>query len=148
MRTLLALLFCTACAGNHVAPPPRTAAETRTNVLERRLAWISDSIPILQFATPYIYGAWRLEVERCSGKTKDGWPAFYVAPVAPLGPDGRSAFYASDSKVIVFGLGSEAIDWIVRHELAHWLLDPIGGHPEEYFGPTGKCGRLVNPPQS
>lgn len=154
MRTLLALLFCSACASSHHPPPTTTAHDKRAEVLFRQIAWFHDTVPLLRFNVPTIYGVWRIEVERCSGKEKQGWPSFYQAPISPLSSDGRVAFYAPDSKSIVFALGQVGESWIVRHELLHWLLDPHpldDPHPAEFFGDDdgpGKCGHLVRPPQS
>lgn len=149
MTKLLALCLLCACSVKHVQHSPPNPSEQRADILAREIAWIGDNIPVIRFNPPYIYGAWRLEVEACSGKQRAGWPKFYVAPVAPLAPDGRVGFYAHDSNVIVFALGHEAVPWIYRHEILHFLLNgefsPRNPHPDEYFGPASPCGPLVRP---
>jgi hypothetical protein len=141
--TVIAVLL-SACSLKHVEPPK--AGPDKAAILHDRLAWLNDSTPVVRFATPFVYGLWKLEMEHCSGRHKEGWPRFYVAPIAPLHADGRIAFYAQDTKAIVFGLGEEVNPFTVRHELLHWLLDPWDprdAHPAEYF--AEKCGLYVTP---
>lgn len=144
-RLAFLLLLCTACTVQHVPPP--TLVRQRATILENRLGWLSDTTPLLRFDTPYAYGFWRLQVEACSGHTREGWPRFFVAPIAPLGQD-RLAFYDPEGNVIVFSLGAETQDWVFRHEMLHYLLAPEhlkDPHDEAYFGVQGKCGALVHP---
>src|SRR5687768_7366503 len=89
---------CFACAGN-VQPTvtPTTPTDRRVEILHRDIAWAHDSIPLLRFPTPPGYGALRVQLEFCSGKTREGWPKLYVAPINPLhGPNGEKyvGFYA------------------------------------------------------
>lgn len=146
-RLAFLLLLCSACTVQHVPPTVPTLAQQRIAVLSHRIGWLADTVPLLRFNTPYAYGFWRLQVEACSGKTRDGWPRFFVAPIAPLGSD-RLAFYDPEGNVIVFSLGSETQDWVFRHEMLHFLMAPTlkgDPHSDEYFGVNGKCGSLVHP---
>lgn len=142
---VVAFFLLTSCTTKHVAPPTPTLGD----ILKQRIAWVYDTIPVLKFDTPFAYGFFRLQVEACSGKTRLGWPRFFVAPISPLPPDNRAAFYAPQSQSIVFALGEEVQPSTIRHELLHWLLDPLDPtdmHPAEYFDKqSGKCGTLVNP---
>lgn len=143
---------CGSAATIHTVPP-----DTRVRVLERDLAWIGDTIPIVRFNPPFIYGAWRLEMESCTGKHREGWPKFYLAPIAPL-PKQRAAYYEEQSLSVVFALGKETQAAVVKHELGHFLLFPslppapsdtgeieAWAHPPEYYGPTGACASTINP---
>lgn len=159
MIKLLALVLITACSVKNAEPTnQQSPSHSRADVLAREIAWIGQ-IPILRFEPFYAYFALKAEVEGCAGIKKEGMPTFYVAPVSPLAPDGRIAFYAPDSKSVVFALGWEKEAWIVRHELLHWILDghlpPAApnetpdqaanrAHPPEFFGLEGRCGALVN----
>lgn len=150
---LLALLGAT-CARTPIPNVATTAA-----ILSRDVKWLNDSTPIVRFQTPYIYGFWRLQVEACSGRTREGWPTFYVAPVSPLLLGGRvtaDGVYIKESNSIVFALGQETSRITVSHELLHWLIDDLVAakpdsetfteqqartHPSEYF--ERRCGLLL-----
>lgn len=138
--------------------PVVTTGPARPDILKRDIAWIHDTIPVLRFETPEIYAVVRLNMERCSGLTRAGWPRLYLAPWNPL-PYGRAAFYDPDAEAIVFALSSEANLFIVGHEILHWLLEPtvsprrindetpdefaVRVHPPEYF--DRRCGHLLRP---
>ena len=119
------------------------------DVLARQLGRINDTIPVLRFAPPRAYARWRAEVEACSGLTRTGWPAFYLAPIYPLDAEGHIAMYLYVNERILFALGVETDATVVRHELLHWLLIERyahGEHPAEYFGSEdapGRCTTLV-----
>jgi hypothetical protein len=99
-------------------------------------------------------------VERCSGRTRAGWPRFYVSPVNPM-PGGLLGFYAPDRQAIIFALGQEANRVTIAHEILHWLLDPLvlpyrledetveqfieRVHPPTYYGADGRCAALLHP---
>lgn len=137
-----ALLLCCLLLGCHL-PDPRVKGvqhDPRPRIAARDLAWANDTIPVLRFNPPFIYGSWKLQVESCSGLSKAGWPRFYVAPVNPIGP-GWGGYYASQSQSIVLALGNEVNPDIVKHELLHWLLDPINGHPEDFY--DTRCGDVL-----
>ena len=101
-----------------------------------------DSIPIIQFRPPWVYGMYRLQVEACVGVRKDGWPRFYIAPESPFGP-GYAAAYFRRADAIVFGLGNELHAPTVRHELIHWLLAPDSSHHPKYFSTDPAVGRCA-----
>ena len=147
MRLLYLLLLLVGCTTVHRPPVIGPEAE-RARIAKRDIAWFGDTTPIVRFNPPYIYGLWRLEVEACAGRTRDGWPNFYIAPTNPLGGD-KLAMYVYPSNSIVFSLGSEVVPWIVRHELLHFVLNGEGGqHPKEWFGDAtnpGKCWDFINP---
>jgi len=149
MRALFCLLVL-GCATVRVPPLAPTLAERRAVVLRRDIAWTFDTIPLLRFDPPYIYGAWRLEVEQCSGLRRDGWPVFYVANKMPVGPHQYYAYYAPTTDAIVFGLGGEAQKWLVQHELLHYTLAGHGipAHDSTYYGDDsnpGRCWHVVRP---
>lgn len=165
MRRLFpALLLLLACA-NHVAPATApTPAERRQEILNRDIAWVHDTIPIMRFEPFFYWGTIKLEMEVCSGRTRAGWPEFYVAPISPLGYDHLkrpiAAWYDKRTQSILFALGSEVFTPYLRHELLHWLLESIVPaappretpdetearvHPPEYFSPSGRCGHFLNP---
>lgn len=143
--------FCLAVVlGCHSTPPQLSPIQQRqAAIVETRLGWFADTIPIVRFNPPFIYGSWRLRVETCSGLTKSGWPAFFVAPINPLRSDFAVGIYAPSSQAIVFALGEEDEGWVVAHELLHWLAAPRNtkDHPDDLFGRTSPCGPFVNPPQ-
>jgi hypothetical protein len=152
MRILALVLFLAGCTTVHQPPP---GPNIRQRIAAENIAWYGDSIPIVRFSPPFIYAVWRLQVEGCAGKTRDGWPKFYIAPVNPLGTR-VLALYVHASNSIVFALGEELQDWVVRHELLHFLLngEGPGQHPVEYFGAPpigdqpavqGKCTSLITP---
>jgi hypothetical protein len=103
---------------------------------------------------------WMAEVEQCSGlKRSQDTLTYWIAPRLFLRSDGRMAEYVIPHQMIVFGLGSETVSWIVRHEALHHLLvqiDPEDQHPVEYYGGVnakgqvmvGKCELLVRPPKA
>lgn len=153
---LLLAVALEACSVKHVEP--NTPSQRRADVLGNRIAWIADTVPILRYEPFFIYHAWKAAVEACSGIKRDGMPTFYVAPISPLASDGRIGFYAPDTRTVVLALGYERDQWIVSHEILHYLLElviPKGrsgetmeetslrSHPPEYF--TQKCGQLVSP---
>lgn len=153
---LLALCLLAACSVKHVPAPPHSPSERRAAVVMRDVRWIHDTIPILRFEPYFIYFAWKAEMESCSGVKREGMPVFYVAPISPLAGDGRIGFYAPDSRSVVLSLGYERDAWIVRHEILHYLLEPvipkarpgeppeetaIRAHPPEFF--ERRCGPLV-----
>lgn len=161
MKTLALCLIAIglACGPSQpVLAPTPSASARRADILARDIAWLGDSVPLVRFNIPHIYGLWRLQVEQCTGLSRPGWPLFYVAPIVPLSSDGRVAMYASGSNSIVFALAHEGMDWIVRHELLHFLLAPLipkapkgetpaeaalRVHPPYYF--DGRCAFLVQP---
>jgi hypothetical protein len=146
MRRLAFLLLLAVLSCHRIPPQLAPASQAVERVLARDIRFIYDSVPIVKFRTPFLYGVFRLQVESCSGRTRDGWPAFYLAPVNPLNDRGFAAAYFPDADAIVFGLGSEVNEQIIRHELLHWLLRPTMGHPPEFFGDSlsnGKCGHLL-----
>lgn len=143
---------------DHPAPDLRTV---RVNIIRRDIAWALDTVPLLKFPPFDHYAVIRLHAERCSGLTREGWPAFYVAPISPM-PGWVLAFYDEDRRAIVFSLGSEMRRETVLHELLHFLLAPhipskrrtdenyeqYQGrvHPDSIFSKaTGKCGPLLYP---
>lgn len=168
-RTLIGLVWTlsfvgglvSACALHRHTPPlalPPPLALARVTVLTGTLAWVDDTVPVLQFKPPPIYGMWRLDVERCSSLTRAGWPKFYIAPI-PLHYDDIliAAFYVAPTQNIVFSLGAETQRGVVAHELLHWLLEltlppaPDDAstdaritrqHPPEYF--ERRCGALFH----
>lgn len=140
----LALLLLS-CRQPIALPPTTQLQQARARALIEQVAFWQDTVPIVKFPPPFAYGYWRLEVERCSGKTRDGWPAFYQSATMPLREDGAWAVYDHTVNAVIFGLGVADISWLIRHELLHFLLSPSIGHPPEYFDrDTGKCGALVN----
>lgn len=161
---VFAILQAIACAAATHQTDTTPSATTRTAILVRSIAWANDTIPVVRFNPPWAYGAWRLEIEACSGLHREGWPAFYVAPIAPLpGPDAghpRAAYYDERSRSIVFALGTEGNASIAKHEILHYLLFPFlprvnadtmtvdeaerWAHPTEYYGATGRCAQAIN----
>lgn len=147
IAALLSVLLLLACR-QPVHTPPNPLAEARARVLLEQVAFWQDTVPIVKFRPPFAYGYWRLEVETCSGKTREGWPTFYQAATMPLREDGAWAVYDHTANAVIFGLGVADISWLIRHELLHFLLSPDLGHPPEYFdADEGKCAALVNPPK-
>lgn len=151
MRTATwCILLCSLLASVACSQQSDSVVNARRDILLRDIAWLEDSIPLLRFDPPPIYAAWKAQIEKCSGVKRDGWPKFYIAPVLPL-PKEWLGFFAASSQTVVFALGFERQDWTVRHELLHYVLDPLNlpdEHPAEYFGKGanfGKCGDLVNP---
>lgn len=142
---LLVVLSCHRSPATTPTPPLETH---RVRIANDRLGWYADTIPIVRYDPPYVYGMWRLRMEACSGVTKLGWPKFYMAPISPLNREWAVGIYAPRSESIVIALGAESADWVISHELLHWLLAPRStkDHPAEYFGPDSPCGRFVNPP--
>lgn len=143
MKLLALALLCTACTTqSHVSLTP---SQKRAEILERTIGWYRDSIPLMSFAPPPIYGALRLQVEQCLGKTRGGWPNFFVAN-QPL-PDNHAAVYVAGRSVIVFSLGADRVPWIVRHEIGHWILEAhnVVGHPPDHYGPDAPCRHLFQP---
>lgn len=151
MRVFLYFLIAVVlgCHSGVKPTPPTPLEQSRIRILDDRAGWFSDTIPIIRFNPPYIYGTWRLEAEACSGLTKPNWPKFYVAPISPLREDWAVGIYAPRSESIVLALGAESADWVVRHEILHWLAAPRNtkDHPADLFGRESRCGPIVNPPQ-
>lgn len=157
----LLCLAVTTCGQPAVTTAPSPSAR-RAAYLDRDVAFIFDSIPILRFNRPFAYAAIRAAVEHCSGLTREGWPTFYVAPQNPL-PGMVMAFYSEDTQSIVFALGNEVSASTTAHELLHFLLAPHippkirkdesypdfiqRVHPDSVFDRlSGKCGPLLYPP--
>lgn len=153
---LLLLLGCT----TRTVEPRFSPAQTRADIITRDIAW-KDTLPLLRFNPPFAYGAIRLAVEQCLGRSRDGWPTFYIAAVNPL-PGLVLAFYDENTKSIVFALGNETRESTAAHEFMHWTLAPVLSpyrrrdetaeawnlrvHPDSLFHPeTGKCAHLLNP---
>lgn len=141
-RLALLLALCLSCT--HHGRPTTIVKNRQDEIAARDLGWIYDSIPVMRFNTPFLYGMLRLQVESCTGRTKNGWPKFYIAPVTPFGPSYQAAYFY-EQNAIVFGLGNETNPFIVRHELIHWLVAPQDGHPPEYYGPDSPCRPLLSP---
>ena len=140
--SLVWIAVAPACATRATLTP--TAMERA--VLARQLGRINDTIPVLRFAPPRAYARWRAEVEACSGLTRAGWPAFYLAPIYPLDAEGHIAMYLYVNERILLALGVETDATVVRHELLHWLLIDRyahGEHPAEYFGSEDRPGRCT-----
>lgn len=139
---LLALLLLIGCTT--VNRPPNQSL--RQQAADRDIGFYGDTVVLVRFNTPFIYGAIRLQVEECSGLQRNGWPRFYIAGRAPLIlEDGTVAggFYDAKSNSVVFALGHEVETAVVAHELLHFLLSPVRGHPQDLFGSDGKCGQLL-----
>lgn len=154
---LLGLLLCGACA---LAQVPNDSARmaARMRVAERDLAW-ADTLPLLRFDPPSPYSIWKRTMEICSGRTRDGWPTFYVTNTTMLRAYGELswAFYQRLSESVVFAFGQELRAPIVMHELLHWLIEPeipkappgetreeraVRTHPAEVF--EGACEPYVS----
>lgn len=161
MRVLLVGLIALIACGAHVAPlQAPTLKDRRAEIIKRDIAFSHDSLPLLRFAPPPVYGMIRLAMEKCTGLTRDGWPTFYVANVEEF-PGYVWAFYVEHSRSVVFALGREAQSSTVAHEIGHFLLaphvDPRRGkdesheawvertHPAAIYGPGGTCSALLNP---
>lgn len=158
MRYALLCVLLLGCTVRQVPPSP-SMMQSRANVMARDIAW-KDSMPLLKFRPPWEYGAIRLQVEACSGLTRAGWPAFYIAPQNPL-MGNVLAYYDERTQSIVFGLGNENNTGTISHEILHWLLGPYippyrrkdetpdewvrRVHPDSIYAPHGKCGHLLNP---
>lgn len=159
--TIYAVVGCSSCATLTGQLPPQVVAEKRAEVIERDIAWLGDTIPILRIGVPFMYGYFRLQLEQCSGLTRDGWPRFYQAPINPImtGDGPSAAFYDPEANVIVFALGTLTDRTVILHEMLHFLLKPqipdaphgetreqkdLRVHPPKYF--TEKCGHVINPP--
>lgn len=146
----LVLVGCVMTIGCASVRPPSIQQQSlaeRRKVIERRdVGFTYDTIATLRFDPPSVYGAFKLEVEKCSGFTRDGLPRFYITNRQPVIYD-YLAFYDTEELSITFGLGTEIVPWIIHHELLHWVLDGHGikGHPAQYFGPNGKCWAEVQP---
>jgi hypothetical protein len=140
---LVALIGCASLPAQKVS----TSQQVRARVAERDLAWLGDSIPLMRFNMPFSYTWLRSQMEECSGLKREGWPTFYLAPINPIwmaqGP--AAAMYVHKTNVVVFALGSETVPWIIRHELGHFLLNGMSGHPEQVFGPESPCAPLLQP---
>lgn len=165
LTVLTALLVLVSCAGHIATPAPLpTFAERRSEIAKRDIAWIADTIVIMRFEPFFYWGTIKMEMEVCSGRTRAGWPEFYVASISPLGRDhlGRhiAAWYDKRTQSILFALGSEVFTPYIRHELLHWLLEDLipdappretpdqteaRVHPAEYFGSSGRCSHLLYP---
>ena len=159
VRVVLVGLVALVACGSHVTTSPAPEPPTRAKILERSIGW-ADTLPLLRFEPPAFYGAVRLAVEQCTGRTRAGWPAFFVAAINPL-PGFILAFYDERSKSIVFALGIEASPPTVAHEFIHYLLAPeitshrlehetledfvLRVHPPEFFGKSGRCAHLLYP---
>lgn len=160
MRYALLCVLLLGCTVRQVTPP-RTLDAARLQIVKRDVTFVYDSIPTLRFSPPFAYGAIRLQVERCSGLTREGWPRFYIAQDNPL-PGFVLAFYDEDRKAVVFALGNETVPSTVAHELLHYLLAPhipskkrsdesfteytARVHPDSIFNTdTGKCRMFLNP---
>ena len=131
-------------------PPVVGVEEIQKRKAMSEIAFLDDTLPVVKFRAPFIYHMWLAQVKACTGVEKEGMPALYLAPVAPLGSDFATARYYPRKKIIVFSLGAEVEPWIVRHEFLHWLLDPqdTKGHPDEWFSPDpsiGRCAALITP---
>ena len=90
---------------------------------------------------PVEYAGWWAEVEACSGLRGDFatvrfvvWPGMVVIP-------GTRRMGASYSDRRVIELAGRALGPTVRHEMLHML--GVDGHPEEYFGQSGRCAGVV-----
>jgi hypothetical protein len=148
MKRLLWLLpLLMACTTVH-RPPQTDIREAQRRAIDDRVSWLGDSLPVVRFDPPYVYSMFKAQVEACSGVKKDGFPKFYIAPVAPLGSNYALAVFVPRQNVVVFALGSEVLPWVVRHELLHWLLAPrdTRDHPPEFFSadPTiGRCAPFI-----
>jgi hypothetical protein len=143
----VSLLFCLSC---HTAKPETGTRAAQQRAAETRIAWIADSIPIVRFDPPFVYHMLKAQVESCSGVHKDGFPAFFIAPIAPLGTHYEVAVFIRSSNVVVFSLGAENQPWVARHELLHWLLAPrdTKDHPPEFFSKDpliGRCAPFITP---
>lgn len=146
MKTV-ALLCCLFALSCHLPDPrikgvPDPGFAARQRAAARDVAFTHDSLVIMRFDPPMIYASLKYAMERCSGKTKAGWPRFYLANVNPLPPNWQ-AYYSSERQSIVLAFGNEAEPSIVMHELLHWLLDPVNAHPAEYFGAESRCGQVL-----
>lgn len=143
---IVALALCATCTTVRVPQTDLRAARQR--IAEDRIGWAVDTVPIVRFDVPFVYHMFKAQVESCSGKHKEGFPALFVAPTAPLPYRYALAVYSRENNSIVFALGSEVMPWVIRHELLHWLLAPTDtkDHPSEWFStdPTiGRCAPLL-----
>lgn len=82
MRFVVLALLVLGCTTKEVAAPP-SPGDIRAGLIRRDVAFAFDTLPLLRFEPPFIYGAIRLQAERCSGLTREGWPRFYVAATNP-----------------------------------------------------------------
>lgn len=137
------LVTCRVPEPNLAANAERAAAE----IIARNVSMLDGTTVVLRFEPPPIYAMWRAEVELCSGLRRDGAPTFWLAPVLILNRGGAIGMYIREQRRIVFGLGSESIAWIVRHELLHDMVVSAKtieeSHPHKYF--VELCGPLVYP---
>ena len=160
--SITAVLLLAACAKPQENNGPRPARHD-SEIVRRNVAFVNDTLPVLAFPTPHVYGAIRVALEQCSGLTREGWPRFYIAALNPL-PGALLGFYDEQTRSVVFALGNENHAGTVAHEILHWLLAPIISprrgreeswedfvarvHPEAYFGESGRCAHLLYPTRS
>ena len=137
------ILLATCRAPASTTPRARSTAE----LLAGNVSIMDGTTVILRFNPPPIYRMWRAEVEECSGVQREGDPTFWIAPKTKLNEGGAIGLFVRDQRRVVFALGFEAVDWVVRHEILHDLLDvrDNDGHPELYF--KLRCRQLVWPPE-
>lgn len=147
---LLALVM--SCTSAHV-PPQTSVQKARSRIVKDRLAWSNDTIPIVRFDPPNGYRQLRRMVEECSGKKRDGWPLLFIAPVNPLGWNERGfpvlAVTYPQQGATVFALGMEREQFVVAHEMLHWIYWPevTRDHPASVFGPDAPCAYLLKTPE-
>lgn len=111
-------------------------------LIEEHVSVLDSTTPLLRFTPPPIYTFWRAQVEQCSGLRNDTPISYWVASTVTLGKDGVLGMYVRSNQHIIFGLGNETVDWIVRHEMLHHLVNKPD-HPKEYF--DVKCAAVVKP---
>lgn len=141
-RGLLCLALLLGC--RQPVEPPQPHHEARLRIGGERFAWIYDTVPVIRFDPPPIYGLWKQEAEQCTGKSKPGFPRLFLSPFGHVGVSSLAEYFAHH-EAVVFSLGTEAQAWVVRHELIHWLGAPTDHPPELFDLVNGKCGALVNP---
>lgn len=146
---VLVVAALSGCAFVKVDTAVQATQAAQVRIIERDIAFMYDTVPVLRFRAPPVYAMWRAEVEECSGLKREGAPSFWIAPTT-LMPNQWLGMYIRQKRQVVLALGAETVAWIVRHEYLHDLINEPG-HPAEFFGDSvslGRCGHLTRRPLS
>jgi hypothetical protein len=100
-----------------------------------------DTADWVKFAPPAWYRTLFIQAEACSGKHRDyeALRFYYHTMKSPTDyvrdNQGQPVLAMTDywSRQIWIGSESLADPMVVEHEMMHYLLDGVGGHPPEYF---------------
>lgn len=100
----------------------------------------APSVPHRPYVPPQAYSEWYVDLGECTGVHRPysaiKWFTVEGEYLEIPGVGRVWAYYRDGTITLMSWVPEDPVleRWIVQHEMLHYLLDPVGGHPEPPFG--------------